>query len=374
MTMEAPAAGSRSAAGFRFIPDDARQALRMRRFFIAAGTSFLVPLVLTVAAELGSVEFRVAGWGAAMVGVLIALCYAIFRSGFNLRFPDPSLTGEMILAAILCLAYLSYHVGEARPAIAMFYLVALWFGALRLGAARLFWLAVIALLAHGFVLWIWHQRHPGADAAASLMQMAALAVILPWFAAMGAYVNRLRTRLSSSNRQLTEAVERIGSVAVRDDLTGLYNRRFLLEFLGRETARTQRSGGAFSVCLLDIDEFKSVNDSFGHAAGDAVLKHFGAVAGTGLRSADILGRLGGEEFLVVLPDTDIQGAIESAERIRRAVQASTFPGLPAGRHLTVTAGIARSTPNESASVLLARADRALYEGKAAGRNRVVAAG
>jgi diguanylate cyclase (GGDEF)-like protein len=224
------------------------------------------------------------------------------------------------------------------------------------------------------VLWIWYQRHPGADAAASLMQIAALAVILPWFAAMGAYVNRVRTRLSGSNRQLTEAVERINSIAARDELTGLYNRRFLLEFLDRETARAQRSGGAFSICLIDIDEFKGVNDSFGHAAGDAVLRHFGAVAGMGLRSADILGRLGGEEFLVVLPDTDMQGAINTAERIRRAVEAITFPGLPAGRQVTVTAGVARSMPNESSSALLERADRALYDGKAAGKNTVFAAG
>lgn len=372
--MEAPAAGSRPAAGFRSIPDDTRQALRMRRFYIAAGTSFLMPLVLTVSAALGTVEFRVAGWGAAMVAALVAGFYALFRSGINLRFRDPSLTGEQILTAILCVAYLSYHVGEARPAIAMFYLVALLFGTLRLGAACLLGLAAIALLAHGVVLWIWHQRTPGADAAASLMQIAALAVILPWFAAMGAYVNGLRMRLSESNRRLTEAVERVESIAVRDELTGLYNRRFLLEFLGRETARTLRSGGAYSVCLIDIDHFKSINDSFGHAAGDSVLKHFAATTGADMRGADVLGRLGGEEFLVVLPNTDIQGAVNSAERIRRAVEASTFPGLPAGRKVTVTAGVARSTANENPSALLARADRALYQGKDAGRNTIVAAG
>ena len=372
--MEAPAAGSRPAAGFRSNPEDARQALRMRRFYMAAGTSLLLPLVLAASAALGTVELRVAGWGAAMVAALVALFYALFRSGLNLRFRDPSLTGEQILAAILCVAYVSYHVGEARPAIAMFYVVALLFGALRLGTARLLGLSAIALLAHGIVLWMWHQRNPTADEAASLMQIAALAVILPWFAAMGAYVNGLRTRFSESNRQLTEAVERIESIAVHDDLTGLYNRRFLVEFLGREMARTQRSGSAFSICLFDIDHFKSINDSFGHAAGDAVLKYFGEVAGTGMRGADILGRLGGEEFLVVLPDTDIPGAVNSAERIRKAVEASNFPGLPAGRQVTVTVGVARSAANEGYSALLARADRALYQGKAAGRNTVVTAG
>jgi diguanylate cyclase (GGDEF)-like protein len=279
----------------------------------------------------------------------------------------------MTLAAILCIAYLSYHVGEARVAIAMFYPVALLFGALRLGAARLLGLAAIALLAHGIVLWLWHQHNPGVNATASQMQIAALAVILPWFAAMGAYVNGLRRRLSDSNRRLTEAVERIESIAARDDLTGLYNRRYLLEFLDRETARAQRSGGTFSVCLIDIDHFKRINDGLGHAAGDVVLKHFGAVVAAAIRSVDILGRVGGEEFRVILPDTDNQGALESADRIRKAVETSSFKGLPGVRQVTVTVGVARAILNESSAALLVRADRALYQGKAAGRNTVVAA-
>jgi diguanylate cyclase (GGDEF)-like protein len=153
----------------------------------------------------------------------------------------------------------------------------------------------------------------------------------------------------------------------------LYNRRFLLEFLDRETVRTQRAGGVISVCMIDIDHFKSINDSLGHAAGDAVLKHFGAIAATAIRNADVLGRLGGEEFLVVLADTDLPGAIRSAEYVRMAVQASAFPGLPADRAVTITAGVASLMPNESSASLLARADRALYDGKASGRNTVFAA-
>ena len=355
------------------MPDDPRQALRMRRFFIAAATSCLVPLVLFVFAALGAADFQVAVWGAALIGALIVLFYVLLRSGLNLRCRDPSLTSEMILAAILCIAYLSYHVGNARMAIAMFYLMALWFGVLQLGAGRLLGLAVIALLAHGIMLWMWHERNPGADVAASQMQIATLAVVLPWFAAMSAYVNGLRRRLAESNRRLTEAVERIEVIAIRDDLTGLYNRRFLLEFLDRETVRTQRAGGVISVCMIDIDHFKSINDSLGHAAGDAVLRHFGTLAATAIRSADILGRLGGEEFLVVLPDTYLPGAVKIAEYIRETVEASAFSGLPAGRTVTITGGVATLTTSEGSAGLLARADRALYVGKARGRNTIVAA-
>jgi diguanylate cyclase (GGDEF)-like protein len=374
MSIEATTSNPRQTGGIRFIPDDMRQALRMRRMLIGAATSLLMPLVLLVSAVLGLAEYGVVVWSAALTFAAAAVFYGLFRSGLNLRFHDQSLTGEMILAAIVSVAATSYWAGQARPAIEMFYLMALLFGALRLGAARLLWLALIALIAHATMLKVWHMNHPGGDATASLMDLAALAIILPWFAAMGAYVNGLRTRLSDSNRRLTEAVARIESIAVRDELTGMYNRRFLMEFLDRETARVRRSSGSYAICMLDIDNFKSINDSFGHAAGDAVLKHFAAVAGTCARGVDVFGRLGGEEFLLVLPDTDVRGAAACAERMRRTVAESAWPLLPPGHRVTVTAGVALYGRQEMPSALLARADSALYSGKASGRNRVVAVG
>ncbi len=300
--------------------------------------------------------------------------YGLLRSGLNLRFRDPSLTGEMILSAILCIAFLGYYAGAARPMLAMFYMVALLFGALRLDAARLLGLAAVAMIAQGTMLWIWHAQNPKAALTDSLVDLAALAVLLPWCAVMGGYVNSMRERLSDSHRQLQEAFHRIEKVAIRDELTGLYNRRFLMEALAREHARAKRLDARFCVCLIDVDHFKAINDTLGHAAGDAVLKHLALVLVSGLRGVDVLGRFGGEEFLLILPDAGHAGAAVAAERVRAAAESAGFPQLPADRRVTVTIGVAASQPGESVEDLLARADSALYRGKAAGRNRVVSVG
>lgn len=370
MDTEAPAAKGGAASALRFFPEDARQALRLRRYLMAAGTSLLAVAALFFCVRVEVLPMAVALEGTAIILALIALFYAAFRSGLNLRRSDPSLTAEQIAAAILFLAYIMYHAPAARNALSLFYMAAMLFGVLRLDTRRLLALALLALAAHSAMLLASFVRDPFMDLQAAYTQLAVLFVVLPWFAFMGGYVNSLRARLSDSNRRLTDALERIERIAVRDELTGLYNRRFLMEFLEREVARTRR-GGSFAVCLLDIDQFKSINDSFGHAAGDAVLKRFAEAAAADLRAVDVFGRIGGEEFLVVLPDTDLAGAVSCAERIRSAVESSAFPEVPQERRVTVTAGVARAANDEAPSLLLARADRGLYLGKQEGRNRVV---
>ena len=372
--MATEASPAKAAGGFRLIPEDARQALRIRRYLMAAGTSMLTVAALFVAHRFGMLPWSAALEGTAMILALAVIFYLLFRFGLNRQFSDPSLTTEMIVCAVIVLAYLMYHAYDARNVLSLFYLVAMLFGVLRLSTLRLMTIAGIALLAHGTMLYLSGLRHPGANDSESLVQFAVLAVVLPWFAAMGGYVNSLRHRLSDSNRQLKNAFDRIEQIAIRDELTGVFNRRFLMEVLTREGSRAKRLGTAYSVCLFDMDHFKSINDMLGHAAGDAVLKHFALLGGSGLRAVDVFGRYGGEEFLLVLPDTGRQGACAAAERIRAAVEAAGFPQLPADRHVTVTIGVAISKRGEAVQELLGRADGALYEGKAAGRNRVVAVG
>lgn len=351
----------------------ARQSLRLRRYLMGAGTALLVAVSLFIWYLLGLLPLNIAVGGAALIGFFVVLFYGLFRSGLNLRFRDASLTGEMIVAAILVLAYLSYHAPTAREALSRFYLVALLFGVLRLGTAPLLALALLAVGAHAVVLAATGSLR-GPDSHDGWLQLAVLAVVLPWFAWLGGYVNRLRIRLSDSNRRLKEAADRAEENSIRDVLTGIHNRRHLMDMLQREIARATRLGTPLSVCMVDMDHFKNVNDTLGHAAGDAVLKRFATIAGDGLRAVDVFGRFGGEEFMLILPDTEASGAAAVAERLRASVEQCSFPGLPAQRRVSVTIGIAAHAKGEDGEALTARADGALYRGKHAGRNRVVALG
>jgi len=350
-----------------------RQSLRVGRFLMAAGTSLLVCVALAMCAFLGLLPWPAAIQGCAAIVALVAVFYVLFRTGLNQRFADPSLTTEQVACALLLLAYVMYHVGPAHTPLLLFYLVALLFGVLRLNARRMLALAVLALAAHATMLQLQVLRNPGMDVRVALTEFVVLAIVLPWFAVMGGYVNRLRARLTDSHRSLQRAFERIEQLAVHDELTGAYNRRFLMEQLARERSRAERLAAPFSVCLIDLDHFKSINDTYGHAAGDAVLKHFAALVPQELRSIDVYGRFGGEEFLIILPDTLREGAMTCAERVRARTAATAFPGLPEGRRATVTVGVATHVKGEEVSVLLGRADAALYQGKDQGRDKVVAA-
>lgn len=158
-------------------------------------------------------------------------------------------------------------------------------------------------------------------------------------------------------------------LATHDSLTGAHTRRAVLAACADELARWSRYGKPFSLLILDIDHFKRINDTHGHLAGDQVLTHFVRLAHSHLRSADRLGRYGGEEFVVLLPETASADAQAVAERMRAALDATPeAAGLP---HCTVSIGVTTAQPGDkSVDTLIARADAALYEAKAQGRNQV----
>lgn len=162
-------------------------------------------------------------------------------------------------------------------------------------------------------------------------------------------------------------------LARRDPLTGLLNRRELHRTLGQHAQGQRRAGDAFSVLMIDLDEFKSINDRYGHEVGDRALAHVAQLMTRSLREQDRIGRVGGEEFAAWLPGVDLQGAAALAERLRRTV-ADTPLAHPGGDvRLTVSIGVAqRAALDEDPARLLARADAALYRAKRAGRNRVEA--
>jgi len=169
--------------------------------------------------------------------------------------------------------------------------------------------------------------------------------------------------------QLNAALRQQHELAVTDALTGLYNRRMLDEQLGIENERSQRHQSSFSVLMLDIDHFKSINDRFGHSAGDQFLIKFADLIRVRLRKADLAGRWGGEEFLVVCHGCTLVEATRLAEDIRSTTEAFDF-GL--GENRTVSIGVAQWAEHDTIATLIERADQGLYRAKQSGRNRVCA--
>ena len=159
--------------------------------------------------------------------------------------------------------------------------------------------------------------------------------------------------------------------AATDDLTGLANRREFMAALTREFARASREHVPLSLAIIDIDHFKRVNDSFGHPAGDRVIRDIARLAAAGMRAGDLVGRLGGEEFGILMPLTAAGAATAACERLRCNIHDRQVP-LPSGRMVSVTlsSGVAEHVPGESIDALIARADAALYEAKQQGRDQV----
>jgi diguanylate cyclase (GGDEF)-like protein len=169
-----------------------------------------------------------------------------------------------------------------------------------------------------------------------------------------------------SNQKALEA--RLRYQANHDSLTGLVNRNHFEELLRQEVARAKRFGTTFSMVLMDIDHFKRVNDHFGHLTGDQVLRSFAESQQARTRASDILARWGGEEFVLLLPETDLAGGASLAEAVRARVAETPMPGP--GR-ITVSLSVTAHRDGESVHELLKRLDEALYEAKNSGRNRVV---
>ncbi|MGE0255713.1 MAG: GGDEF domain-containing protein [Alphaproteobacteria bacterium] len=180
-------------------------------------------------------------------------------------------------------------------------------------------------------------------------------------------LNRRMVREVAQREALTRELEQLATI---DALTGLANRRHLLDLSEREVKRAERHGRPLAVLLLDLDDFKRVNDTRGHAAGDAALHAFAALCRSAVRTIDLVGRLGGEEFAIVMPDTEAPGALLVAERIRTAA-AETPVRHDSGEFIvTVSIGVAIRS-GEGTDRLFARADKALYAAKHAGRNTVI---
>jgi diguanylate cyclase len=186
-------------------------------------------------------------------------------------------------------------------------------------------------------------------------------------------VESTREELDLARQQINtihEDLDKAEALAVTDPLTGLPNRRGLDLAISRELSRARRQKSEACIAIIDIDHFKSINDGHGHAVGDQALVHLANVIRPGIRETDVLGRLGGEEFLLLMPDTSLPGAEFTLNRLLRTLERSPLHVRTGTITMRFSAGLTQWRPGENAQASIARADRAMYEAKQAGRARV----
>jgi len=186
-------------------------------------------------------------------------------------------------------------------------------------------------------------------------------------------LKRSRDMLEEKNRELLEAYDKIELLALTDTLTGMPNRRNITNLMAKEVSRCLRNGGNFSLIMCDIDFFKKVNDTYGHDTGDYVLKRVSTIIQEKLRQQDVVARWGGEEFLVMLPETGIEDGFLTAEKLRVALENETMEFGGHSFSITMTFGVAVFEKDLGIEKSIKKADDALYQGKQTGRNKVVKA-
>ncbi|HZF81690.1 MAG TPA: GGDEF domain-containing protein [Rubrivivax sp.] len=318
--------------------------------------------------DVGGLQLAI--WSITMYAGELAF-YALIRSGFSLRLKDPALTREQILFGIATAAAGYLFTGPYRSAVLFSLLLTLMFGAFSLSGATMLRLTAVSLACMVIAAMV---RSNGVPDRVDLFNIGTLLFVLPGISVLSVRLGRMRTKLLQHKASLEDAYARIQRLSVRDELTGLLNRRHLNTALESQQLNVDRGGASACVAMLDIDHFKQINDTYGHAGGDVVLKSFARLGEQNFRGIDLVARWGGEEFLVLMPHTAMDSAVRALQRLLVAVKAQSYPSLDPDLRITISIGVACFKPGESVTGLVERADRALYAAKIGGRNRLVIAG
>ena len=358
---------------------DERQELRLRRFRMALASYALWTTIVLVAWAGGLIAMP--GWLllATLGGIVLsnAWFWYMLRSGRSLLYADPSMTLPQVALAMLWILVVIGASHADRSLMMVVYVVIMLFGIFRLDRDAFLKLTALALVGYAVVVLAdLELRGVEVNWIEEGVRFLVLASGLLWCTFFGSHVAQLRAALRSQNQALQQLVQNAERDAKRDHLTSAYNRRYIMETMEKERARSKRRHAPFSIIIFDLDHFKSINDRFGHVTGDRVLSQFSQVARRVLRSADVIspgrrayafGRFGGEEFICLLPETGLDGATRCANRLKEVLANERFE---AGVKVTFSAGISVYRHGETVEQTLSRADDALYRAKNAGRDRV----
>lgn len=304
--------------------------------------------------------------------ILGALVFCILiRCRSRLGLTPVQLTRWQGCHAILCIIGAYPVVPPVRGSLLIFLIVVVVYCAFSLSRRGANWLVLFTIALTGSVLFYLASTDPDTfPPAYEIVHFSIASSMLIVVSFLASQLNYLRTKLTLQKNDLLEALERIQIMAAHDELTSLPNRRYMSEVLEVEEKRHRLNNASLCVALIDIDFFKQINDRHGHAVGDQVLKGFASSFRTALRTNDVLARWGGEEFLLLLPETTVEDAASVLNRVHSTVSKIHIPVL--GTHLDVTfsAGLTRLDFNGTMEDAISKADDAMYFAKKAGRNRV----
>ncbi|MFO8048534.1 MAG: GGDEF domain-containing protein [Desulfosudaceae bacterium] len=345
-----------------FLTDDSHQALRIRRFALAV-SGYLVLLAMLFLTQSSGFMREIDLPGMTLIAFLLlatnAVIYLMFLTGINKKFKDPSLTIPQLLVGIVFMTVVAYFSSSnVRGVNLVVYILIFVFGTFRLRLREFFFLAAVTIALYMAAMMLLLRHDPAAVSVnLELLRSFILLVALLWMSVVADYIANLRRKVKR--------------LATHDSLTNLYNRREGFASLDREKAFADRTGLSFAVCMIDLDDFKTVNDTYGHLAGDTVLKEFARVLKENTRDEDYVTRYGGEEFFIIFVNFECRdGNPDCIQRLLNMVRDLKFPEISETLKITASFGVAGYRPSESVDSLVDRADQALYQAKARGKNTI----
>jgi diguanylate cyclase (GGDEF)-like protein len=312
----------------------------------------------------------VAAWSAFVGGGLV-FAYVALRSGWSERLADPALTQWQIAMGIIAVCWGYLICGPMRTVTLFPLLLIFAFGAFALEGRRIAGLAAFAALGvvgvtsfQAFNDPALRDAPPASTLPVDWINLAMTLVLLAALAVVAARLSALRANLNAKRDALARALAEVQRLATTDEVTGLPNRRAMIDLLA--DARRHAGTDAFCIAIIDLDHFKRINDTLGHAQGDAVLWRFAELARSVLPSTDTLARWGGEEFLLLMPGASVPSACRRLDVLRRSTREIEVGRSP----LTFSAGVACHRGDDDISGLVLRADQAMYAAKQGGRDGV----
>ena len=313
---------------------------------------------------LGIASLAAAGFGLFAVAISME---------WNLGLEDPEMSLAQMIWSVSVIIMTSYFVAEFKPVVVLAGLAMIVVGANRLSRRELFMFAVYSLTVYSLSV-VYKAQFDSLSWVTEIVVMIAFALVLVFGPVLYRFeMTMVENVLLDKNEELSSALLKIRELATRDELTGAYNRRHLLEFIHQQKAMADRRDYRFTVCYVDLDFFKRVNDRFGHSAGDHVLRSFAEIAMKILREVDCVARIGGEEFVLVLGGTPKHEAVVAIRRIAENLRSLQVSNIEPQYRITASIGLTEYKPGEGIEQTMDRADKALYDAKRTGRNKIVMA-